>query len=129
MKSFEDAVKSLKLDYKQAPNPMEFSKFIGEVDTALDFKTLAKDIPCQEACPAKTNVPAYIEAIAQGDPGKAYRINQEDNVFPGVLGRVCTRPCETACRHAWTGVHGPVHICHLKRSASDEHTELSLIHI
>ena len=123
MKSFEDAIKGLNLDYPKAPNLSEFSKFIGEVDTRLDFKTLAKDIPCQEACPAKTNVPAYIEAIAQGDPDKAYRINQEDNVFPGVLGRVCTRPCEAACRHTWTGVHGPVHICHLKRSASDEHTE------
>ncbi len=60
MKSFEDAIKGLNLDYSKAPNLSEFSKFIGEVDTRLDFKTLAKDIPCQEACPAKTNVPALL---------------------------------------------------------------------
>jgi formate dehydrogenase major subunit len=120
MNPFKDAVEKLKLDYAKAPNPSEFSGFTGAFDRPLDFKTLAKDIPCQAACPAKTNVPAYIEAIAQGDPDRAYRINQEDNVFPGVLGRVCTRPCEAACRHTWTGVHGPVHICHLKRSSADE---------
>lgn len=122
---FEEAVKSLNLDYRMAPRPSDFSKPTGRLDTPLDFKTLERDIPCQAACPAKTNVPAYIEAIAQGDPEKAYRINQEDNVFPGVLGRVCTRPCEAACRHQWTGVHGPVHICHLKRSAADEHTAVA----
>lgn len=125
MKPFELAIKGLDLDYKGAPNPLEFSSFTGELKEARDFKTLARDIPCQEACPAKTNVPAYIEAIAQGDPDKAYRINQEDNVFPGVLGRVCTRPCEDACRHQWTGVHGPVQICHLKRSSADEKTGLA----
>ena len=122
MKPFEMAIKGLDFTYKTAPNPLEFSSFTGELKEVRDFKTLARDIPCQEACPAKTNVPAYIEAIAQGDPDKAYRINQEDNVFPGVLGRVCTRPCEAACRHQWTGVHGPVQICHLKRSAADEKT-------
>jgi len=118
-KSFLDAVKSLNISYDKAPNPQENSVFTGYASENLDFKTLAKDIPCQEACPAKTNVPAYIEAIAQGDPDKAYLINQEDNVFSGVLGRVCSRPCEAACRHNWTGISGPVHICHLKRSASD----------
>jgi glutamate synthase (NADPH/NADH) small chain len=116
---FEITVEKLKLDYSMAPNPTEFSVFTGVADTQKDFDTLYKDIPCQAACPAKTNVPAYIEAIAQGDPDKAYRINQEDNVFPGALGRICTRPCEDSCRHKWTNVHGPVHICHLKRSASD----------
>jgi NADPH-dependent glutamate synthase beta subunit-like oxidoreductase/ferredoxin len=116
---FADSVRALKLDYRKAPDPGEFSVFTGVGDAARDFATVAKDIPCQAACPAKTNVPAYIEAIAQGDPDKAYRINQEDNVFPGVLGRICTRPCETKCRHKWTNVNGPVHICHLKRSAAD----------
>ncbi len=119
MNPFDKTLKSLKLDYKVAENPSEFSTFTGVGDTAQDFKTLYKDIPCQEACPAKTNVPAYIEAIADGDPDKAYRINQEDNVFPGVLGRICTRPCEDKCRHQWTNIQGPVQICHLKRSASD----------
>jgi len=119
MHKFEKAVSSLGLTYKTAKQPWEYSVFTGIGDKPLDFKTIAKDIPCQAACPAKTNVPAYIEAIAQGDPDKAFLINQEDNVFPGVLGRICTRPCEDACRHKWTGVHGPVQICHLKRSAAD----------
>ncbi len=116
---FKKAVDSLNISYEMAPNPQEFSVFTGEGKTNLDLKTLYKDVPCQAACPAKTNVPAYIEAIAKGDPDKAYLINQEDNVFPGVLGRICSRPCEDACRHKWTGIHGPVHICHLKRSSAD----------
>jgi formate dehydrogenase major subunit len=90
-----------------------------DVQTAVDFAVIAKDIPCQEACPAKTNVPGYIEMLAQGDAEGAYLSNLESNVFPGVLGRVCTRPCEPACRHNWTNVNGPVDICHLKRAASD----------
>ena len=119
MKPFEEAIKSLNINYEMAPNPSDFSVFTGEGDKPKDFKALYKDIPCQAACPAKTNVPAYIEAIAQGNPEKAYKINQEDNVFPGVLGRICTRPCEDQCRHQWTGIQGPVHICHLKRSSAD----------
>jgi len=116
---FTEAVEALGIQYETAPNPSEFSAFTGAGDTPQDLNTLYKDIPCQAACPAKTNVPAYIEAIADGDPDKAYRINLEDNVFPGALGRICTRPCEDRCRHQWTNVHGPVSICHLKRSASD----------
>lgn len=105
--------------YRMAPNPTEFSLYTGVGTTALDRATLAKDVPCQAACPARTDVPAYIAALADGDPEKAYRINQEDNVFPAVLGRTCSRPCEDACRHNWTNVQGPVHICHLKRSGAD----------
>ncbi len=119
MNPFKDAIKTLNLNYEKAPNPSEFSVYEGKGEQPLDIKTLYKDIPCQAACPAKTNVPAYIEAIAQGDPDKAYLINQEDNVFPGVLGRICTRPCEDQCRHKWTGIQGPVQICHLKRSAAN----------
>ena len=105
--------------YNKAQQPRESSVEIGTGISALDLKTIARAIPCQEACPAKTNVPAYIEAIAQGKPDEAYRINQQDNVFPGVLGRICTRVCEDACRHQWTNVEGPVQICHLKRYAAD----------
>jgi sulfite reductase beta subunit-like hemoprotein/NADPH-dependent glutamate synthase beta subunit-like oxidoreductase/ferredoxin len=90
-----------------------------EAQSAGDLSVLAKDIPCQEACPARTNVPGYIELLAKGDAEASYRLNLEWNVFPGVLGRVCTRPCEPACRHAWTNVNGPVDICHLKRAAAD----------
>jgi formate dehydrogenase major subunit len=109
----------MKYQYAKAPNQSEFSVTTGLGTSVLDARTLAKDVPCQEACPARTDVPAYIRAIAEGDPGKAYRINLEDNVFPSVLGRVCTRPCEDACRHNWTNVQGPVHICHLKRAGAD----------
>jgi formate dehydrogenase major subunit len=83
------------------------------------MRILAKDIPCQEACPAKTNVPLYIQHLADGDPRASYEVNLECNVFPGVLGRICTRPCEDMCRHNWTNVNGPVSICHLKRAAAD----------
>jgi formate dehydrogenase major subunit len=107
-------------DYTVAPALSEYSASTPcEIRAAGDFPVIAKDIPCQEACPAKTNVPGYIELLARGDAGAAYSINLECNVFPGVLGRVCTRPCEPACRHAWTNVNGPVAICHLKRSAAD----------
>lgn len=109
----------MRFRYEKAPNVSELSVFTGLGTTVLDARTLAKDVPCQEACPARTDVPAYIRALAEGDPGRAYRINLEDNVFPSVLGRVCTRPCEDACRHNWTNVQGPVHICHLKRAGAD----------
>ena len=114
----------MKYQYAKAPNLAELSVATGLGTSVLDARTLAKDVPCQEACPARTDVPAYIRALVEGDPGKAYRINLEDNVFPSVLGRVCTRPCEDACRHNWTNVQGPVHICHLKRAGADHTPEL-----
>lgn len=116
---FLEAVEGLGLDYEMAPIDQEYSTFTGVGAEPLDFKSYAKDIPCQAACPAKTRVPHYIQAIAEGDHDKAYLINQEDNVFSAVLGRVCSRPCEDGCRHNWTDINGPVHICHLKRGASD----------
>lgn len=119
---FLDAVKGLDIEYDMAPIDQEYSTFTGVGAEPLDFKSYAKDIPCQAACPAKTRVPHYIQALAEGDPDKAYLINQEDNVFSGVLGRVCSRPCEDGCRHNWTDINGPVHICHLKRGASDYKT-------
>jgi formate dehydrogenase beta subunit len=77
-----------------------------------------KVVDCQWACPAHTNVPEYIRMIAQGQYTDAYMLNRESNVFPGVLGRTCDRPCEPACRR--TRVDGqPVAICRLKRVASD----------
>ncbi len=113
----------MKYDYKKAAQPTEYSVSEGLGTTTKDSKTLAKDIPCQAACPAQTNIPGYIEQIARGDMDAAYRINQENNVFPGVLGRICTRPCEEACRHNWTNTNGPVQICHLKRSSADYHSQ------
>ena len=55
-------------------------------------------VDCQWACPAHTNVPEYIRLIAQGRYSDAYILNRESNVFPGILGRTCDRPCEPACR-------------------------------
>jgi NADPH-dependent glutamate synthase beta subunit-like oxidoreductase/ferredoxin len=75
-------------------------------------------VDCQWACPAHTNVPEYIRLIAQGRYTDAYMVNRESNVFPGILGRTCDRPCEPACRR--TRVDGKaVAICRLKRVASD----------
>jgi formate dehydrogenase (NADP+) beta subunit len=77
-----------------------------------------KVVDCQWACPAHTNVPEYIRLIAQGRYTDAYMVNRESNVFPGVLGRTCDRPCEPACRRE--RVDGkPVAICRLKRVAAD----------
>ncbi|MBV8570181.1 MAG: FAD-dependent oxidoreductase, partial [Acidobacteriaceae bacterium] len=75
-------------------------------------------VDCQWACPAHTNVPEYIRLIAQERYTDAYVLNRQSNVFPGVLGRTCDRPCEPACRR--TRVDGkPVAICRLKRVAAD----------
>ena len=80
-------------------------------------------VDCQWACPAHTNVPEYIRLIAQGRFTDAYMLNRESNVFPGILGRTCDRPCEPACRRA--RVDGkPVAICRLKRVAADNRGEV-----
>ena len=75
-------------------------------------------VDCQWACPAHTDVPEYIRLIAQGRFTDAYILNRESNVFPGILGRVCDRPCEPACRRGRIDAK-PVAICRLKRVAAD----------
>jgi formate dehydrogenase beta subunit len=75
-------------------------------------------VDCQWACPAHTDVPEYIRLIAQGRFDDAYLLNRESNVFPGILGRVCDRPCEPACRRGRVEDE-PVAICRLKRVAAD----------
>jgi formate dehydrogenase (NADP+) beta subunit len=83
-----------------------------------------KVVDCQWACPAHTNVPGYIRLIAQEQFDDAYMLNRESNVFPGILGRTCDRPCEPACRR--DRVDGaPVAICRLKRVASDLRGDIS----
>ncbi|MEI7613705.1 MAG: FAD-dependent oxidoreductase, partial [Betaproteobacteria bacterium] len=77
-----------------------------------------KVVDCQWACPAHTPVPEYIRLIAAGRYSEAYMINWKSNVFPGVLGRVCDRPCEPACRRGRVDKE-PVAICRLKRVAAD----------
>src|ERR1039457_7181172 len=103
-----------------------------------------KVVDCQWACPAHTNVPEYIRLIAQGRYDDAYMVNRESNVFPGILGRTCDRPCEPACRRGRLdgnpgalcrlkrvaaggggGLDGkPVAICRLKRVAADNRGDI-----
>src|SRR5215510_13626784 len=81
-------------------------------------------VDCQWACPAHTDVPEYIRLIAQGEFTEAYMVNRESNVFPGILGRVCDRPCEPACRRGRVE-DKPVAICRLKRVAADNRDDVS----
>jgi NADPH-dependent glutamate synthase beta subunit-like oxidoreductase/ferredoxin len=81
-------------------------------------------VDCQWACPAHTDVPEYIRLIAQGRYTDAYLLNRVTNVFPGILGRVCDRPCEPACRRGRVE-DKPVAICRLKRVAADLKGELT----
>jgi formate dehydrogenase major subunit len=106
----------LPTDFKSAT---ALSVAAGESTAMQDLHWLEKNIPCQAACPAGTDIPGYLEAIYHGRFAEAYEINLRDNVFPAVLGRVCSRPCEDACRHAWEGNGEPVAICFSKRSAAD----------
>src|ERR1017187_7995530 len=79
---------------------------------------LHKVVDCQWACPAHTPVPEYIRLIAAGRYSDAYMINWDSNVFPGILGRTCDRPCEPACRRGRVEKK-PVAICRLKRVGAD----------
>ena len=83
-----------------------------------------KVVDCQWACPAHTPVPEYIRLIAAGRYSDAYMVNWESNVFPGVLGRTCDRPCEPACRRGRVEEE-PVAICRLKRVAADYKDDIS----
>ncbi len=88
-----------------------------------------KVVDCQWACPAHTPVPEYIRLIGQGRYDDAYMINWVSNVFPGVLGRTCDRPCEPACRRGRVeenngGSPEPVAICRLKRVAADNKADV-----
>jgi NADPH-dependent glutamate synthase beta subunit-like oxidoreductase/ferredoxin len=83
-----------------------------------------KVVDCQWACPAHTDVPEYIRLIAQGEFTEAYMVNRASNVFPGILGRVCDRPCEPACRRGRIE-NKPVAICRLKRVAADHRDDIT----
>ena len=83
-----------------------------------------KVVDCQWACPAHTDVPGYIRLIAQGRFSDAYMLNRQSNVFPGILGRVCDRPCEPACRRGRVE-DKPVAICRLKRVAADHRDDIT----
>ena len=96
--------------------------------TKIDY--YHKVVDCQYACPAHTPVPEYIRLIAAGRYSDAYMVNWESNVFPGILGRTCDRPCEPACRRGRVEENNgnnpePVAICRLKRVAADFKDDLS----
>lgn len=84
-----------------------------------DFGQVAKSVPCQDACPAKTNIPGYIRCINEKRYSRAYELNRGANILPGVLGRICSRPCESACHHGEPDNGQSVGICHLKRACAD----------
>src|SRR5258705_11063485 len=90
----------MRTDFKSAT---ALSIAAGESTAPQDLHWLEKNIPCQAACPAGTDIPGYLEAIYHGPFAEAYEINLRDNVFPAALGRVCRGPCEGGCRHGWGG--------------------------
>ncbi len=88
-----------------------------------DSEYFHRVVDCQWACPAHTDIPEYIRLIAQGRFTDAYMVNRESNIFPGILGRVCDRPCEPACRRGRVD-EKPVAICRLKRVAADHKDDI-----
>ena len=116
IESFRDSSRK-QIDAPYEHQPLSVHRGCG--DAARDFDWIEKNVPCQAACPAGTNIPEYLNAIYNGEYDRAYEINLRDNVFPGVLGRVCARPCEDKCRHGWEELGEPVQICRSKRAAAD----------
>src|SRR5690554_3027739 len=94
------------------------TNFMMKPTNVKDPEYYHKVVDCQYACPSHTPVPEYIRLIAAGKYTEAYMVNWESNVFPGILGRTCDRPCEPACRRTRVEEE-PVAICRLKRVAAD----------
>lgn len=92
-------------------------QFVSE--DSRDLNWFQKNVPCRGTCPTHTNIPRYIDAFVKGNYSLSYEINRRDNIFPGILGRICTKPCEKPCRHAEPGLGDAVSICHIKRAAWD----------
>jgi len=97
-----------------------------KVTAATSSEHFHKVVDCQYACPAHTPVPEYIRLIAAGLYTEAYMVNWQSNVFPGILGRTCDRPCEPACRRGRVEKE-PVAICRLKRVAADNKADISAL--
>ncbi len=104
-------------DHKEEETSISVENFMPVTDTT-NPQYYHKVVDCQYACPSHTPVPEYIRQISQGNYTEAYMINWESNVFPGILGRTCDRPCEPACRRTRTH-EKPVAICRLKRVTYD----------
>ena len=123
VEDFRSKIFAAKENIKLTNGKSAVKTFMPVTDTS-DPQYYHKVVDCQYACPAHTPVPEYIRKISQGQYTEAYMINWESNVFPGILGRTCDRPCEPACRR--TRSHEkPVAICRLKRVAADFKDDVS----
>ena len=109
-------------EHKGAKNDRPRAPYTKPTDIS-DPDYFHKVVDCQWACPAHTPVPEYIRMIAQRQYTEAYMVNWESNVFPGILGRTCDRPCEPACRRGRIE-EKPVAICRLKRVAADNRGDI-----
>ncbi len=98
---------------------LQIIKEVAFSDDPRDLGYMADNVPCQRACPASTNIPGYIRCITEGRYGRSYELNRIYNILPATLGRICSRPCEAACRHGEHDLGQSVNICHLKRAAAD----------
>ena len=117
VEDFKSRIFAAKENLKQSNGKAAVKTFMPVTNTS-DPQYYHKVVDCQYACPAHTPVPEYIRKISQNEYTEAYMINWESNVFPGILGRTCDRPCEPACRRTRTH-EKPVAICRLKRVAAD----------
>ncbi len=117
VEGFKSQIFAAKANLTNSNGKSAVKTFMPVTDTS-DPQYYHKVVDCQYACPAHTPVPEYIRKISQNEYTEAYMINWESNVFPGILGRTCDRPCEPACRRTRTH-EKPVAICRLKRVAAD----------
>ena len=125
VEDFKSQIFAAKKNLKQSNGKNAVKTFMPVTDTS-NPQYYHKVVDCQYACPAHTPVPEYIRKISKNEYTEAYMINWESNVFPGILGRTCDRPCEPACRRTRTH-EKPVAICRLKRVAADFKDDVSNI--
>lgn len=124
VKSFREQIKNARNEINQPILEKEPVNTFTPVTDTSNPQYYHKVVDCQYACPAHTPVPEYIRQISQGNYTDAYMINWESNVFPGILGRTCDRPCEPACRRTRTHEKA-VAICRLKRVTYDYKGDIS----
>src|ERR1044071_4760060 len=139
VRDFEHARARSKLDFSRVIHRAGMKPILARTPAGENWRKLRGDmqptdttqpdyfhkvVDCQWACPAHTDVPEYIRLIAQGKFTEAYLVNRHSNVFPGILGRVCDRPCEPACRRGRVE-EKPVAICRLKRVAADHRDDVA----
>ena len=105
------------------PNGIEILSIIRGLRAMSPPELVPELPPCTYACPAGIDIPEYLRRIAQGKPQEAYAVIREKVPFPGILGRVCTHPCETVCRRKEV-FDSPIAICSLKRYAADNAGEM-----